>query len=83
MIEENKIKSVKASGTNGKKPALYREYWILEKLKDYSYDIEEIKYTFSTMFSVDYYLTHPYALILSRQSGLEKLNTKNILSGRK
>ena len=59
LIEENKIKPVKASGTNGKKPALYREYWILEKQKDYSHDIEEIKYTFSTMLSVDYYLAHP------------------------
>ena len=59
LIEENKIKPVKASGTNGKKPALYREYWILEKQKDYSHAIEEIKYTFSTMLSVDYYLAHP------------------------
>lgn len=59
LLEEEKIKPVKASRTNGKKPALYREYWILEEKKDYSEYIEEIKYNFSTRISVDYYLTHP------------------------
>ena len=59
LIEKAQIKPVKASKTNGKKPALYREYWILEERKDYSTYIEEIKYTFSTMLSVDYYLAHP------------------------
>lgn len=49
LLEEGRIKPVKASKTNGKKPALYREYWILEEAKDYSSYIEEIKYTFSTM----------------------------------
>ena len=58
LLEEGRIKPVKASRTNGKKPALYREYWILEETKDYSSYIEEIKYTFSTMISVDYYLAH-------------------------
>ena len=46
LLEEEKIKPVKASRTNGKKPALYREYWILEEKKDYSEYIEEIKYNF-------------------------------------
>ena len=59
LLEENHIKPVKASKTNGKKPTLYREYWLLEEPKDYSSYIEEIKYTFSTMISVDYYLAHP------------------------
>ena len=54
LLEEEKIKPVKASRTNGKKPALYREYWILEEKKDYSEYIEEIKYNFSTRISVDY-----------------------------
>ena len=58
LLEEGHIKPVKVSKTNGKKPALYREYWILEETKDYSSYIEEIKYTFSTMISVDYYLAH-------------------------
>lgn len=33
LLQEEKIKPVKASRTNGKKPALYREYWILEEQK--------------------------------------------------
>ena len=73
LLEEGRIKPVKASKTNGKKPALYREYWILEEMKDYSSYIEEIKYTFSTMISVDYYLAHldiyeedrPWVLLLN------------------
>lgn len=73
LIEEAKIKPVKASRTNGKKPALYRQYWILEKQKDYSSYVDEIKYTFSPMISIDYYLAHldiyekdrPYVLMLN------------------
>ena len=73
LLEEGCIKPVKASKNNGKKPALYREYWILEETKDYSSYIEEIKYTFSTMISVDYYLVHldiyeedrPWVLLLN------------------
>ena len=56
LLEKGQIKPVKASKSNGKKPALYREYWMVEEQKDYSNYIEEIKYTFSTMISVDYYL---------------------------
>ena len=59
LLKKGQIKPVKASKSNGKKPALYREYWMVEEQKDYSNYIEEIKYTFSTMISVDYYLAHP------------------------
>ena len=59
LLDKGWIKPVKASRTNGKRPALYREYWILEEKKDYSNYMEEISYTFSTMLSVDYYLAHP------------------------
>ena len=59
LLEKGEIKPVKASKGNGKKPTLYREYWIIEEQKDYSSYIEEIKYTFSTMLSVDYYLGRP------------------------
>ena len=34
LISEGKVKPVKASGTNGKHPALYREYWLAEQEKD-------------------------------------------------
>ena len=59
LLKKGQIKPVKASKSNGKKPVLYREYWMVEEQKDYSNYIEEIKYTFSTMISVDYYLAHP------------------------
>ncbi|MDO4338368.1 MAG: hypothetical protein Q4C91_09815 [Eubacteriales bacterium] len=59
LLEEGKIKPLKASGTNGKKPALYREYWVVEKKKDYSLLTEELKYGLLPLISVDYYLSHP------------------------
>ena len=58
LLENAKIKPLKASGTNGKKPALYREYWILEKKKDYSALEDELKFKLLPMISVDYYLSH-------------------------
>ncbi len=57
-LEAGKIKPLKASGTNGKKPALYREYWLIEPKKDYSKLEEELKYQLAPSISVDYYLSH-------------------------
>lgn len=59
LMEEGSIKQVKASGTNGKKPALYREYWVTPETKDYHVQEEELKYRLHPMIGVDYYLTHP------------------------
>jgi len=58
LLEQEKIKPVKASGTNGKRPALYRSYWVAEEKKDYSALEEELKYRLHPMISVDYYLSH-------------------------
>lgn len=60
QIERGSLKPVKASKTNGKKPALYHEYWITntDKNTDYSAYEEELKYKMSTKISVDYYLRH-------------------------
>lgn len=58
LIEENKLKPVKASGKNGKKPALYREYWLIEEQKDNSVYIEELSYNYVPAISTDYYLHH-------------------------
>ena len=58
LMEEEKIKPVKASGTNGKKPALYKEYWIIETPKDNSSLIEELSYMYVPSISTDYYLKH-------------------------
>lgn len=56
LIQEEKIKPVKASGTNGKKPALYKEYWVLEKTKDNSSFEEELSYLYVPSIATDYYL---------------------------
>ena len=58
QITKGNIKPLKASGTNGKHPALYREYWIMEKEKDYSTYEDELKYRLHPAISVDYYLSH-------------------------
>ena len=58
LLEKKKIKPVKASRLNGKSPALYREYWLLEETKDYSNFIEELRYQIIPDISVDYYLRH-------------------------
>lgn len=57
-LDVGTLKPVKASGTNGKKPALYREYWLIEEKKDYSDLEEELKYGLHPLLSVDYYLSH-------------------------
>ncbi len=59
LMEKGKIKPLKASGTNGKKPALFREYWLLEPKKDYRALEEELKYRLHPGITVDYYLAHP------------------------
>lgn len=58
QLDAGVLKPVKASGTNGKRPALYREYWIVEKPKDYSVLEEELKYGLHPLISVDHYLSH-------------------------
>ncbi len=59
LIARGRLRPVKASGINGKKPALYREYWVTEPQKDYSGLEEELKYRLVPLISVDYYLNHP------------------------
>ena len=59
LLESGKVIPVKASGKNGKTPALYREYRLTEEKKDYSHLTEELKYQISPLISIDYYLFHP------------------------
>ncbi len=58
LISEEKVKPLKASGTNGKHPALYREYWKIEPERDYYEYEDELKYRLHPLISVDYYLSH-------------------------
>lgn len=73
LIENQEIKPVKASGFNGKSPALYREYWVLEEKQDMSQYINELNYVIVPAISTDYYQTHldqyiqdrPWVLLLN------------------
>ncbi|MDO4272903.1 MAG: DUF2220 family protein [Eubacteriales bacterium] len=58
QIQDSRIKPVKASGTNGKSPSLYREYWVLEEAKDYTLLEQELKFSLLPVLSVDFYLRH-------------------------
>lgn len=59
LLDQGRIRPVLASGTNGKKPALYREYWLTEEKKDYCVLEEELKYQITPLISVDFYLKNP------------------------
>jgi len=67
LIDGRKIKPVKASGINGKSPALYREYWVIEEKQDVSQYINELNYEIVPAISTDYYQTHIDQYIQDRQ----------------
>lgn len=67
LIDSQKIKPVKASGINGKSPALYREYWVIEEKKDLSRYVNELNYEIVPAISTDYYRTHIDQYIQDRQ----------------
>lgn len=58
LLEEGKLKPVKASGKNGKKPALYKEYWWIEEQEDFSKYREELLFDYIPLISTEYYLCH-------------------------
>jgi len=58
LLEAGRIKPLLASGKNGKKPALYREYWLIEEKADTAGLEEELKYQLIPAISIDYYLKH-------------------------
>ncbi|MBR6769662.1 MAG: hypothetical protein IKM28_00170 [Lachnospiraceae bacterium] len=58
QIKKQKIKPVKSSPLNGKSPALHQSYWLLEEERDYSSQIEELKFQMAPMIQTDYYLHH-------------------------
>ncbi len=67
LIEDKKIKPVKASGINGKSPALYREYWIIEEKQDVSQYRSELNFEIVPAISTDYYQVHIDQYIEDRQ----------------
>ncbi|MBQ7585900.1 MAG: hypothetical protein IJU40_06620, partial [Desulfovibrionaceae bacterium] len=58
LMAQNKIKPVKAAGSNGKKPPLYTCYQVIAKTKDLSPYLEELKYQIDPKISISYYAKH-------------------------
>ena len=58
LLEEGKIKPLKASGKNGKTPALYKQYWCVEEQEDVSKYKEELLFDYVPLISTEYYLSH-------------------------
>ena len=58
LLEAGKLKPVKSSGKNGKKPALFLEYWLQDEQQDYSELKQELIYDTDTRISYDYYLSN-------------------------
>ncbi len=55
LIENNEIEAIKNSGGNGKKPALYKRYRIIEDEDDNSFYLDELDYKILSKFDVTYY----------------------------
>lgn len=58
LMENNQLKPVYVAGKNGKKPTLYKEYWIVEEQEDNSQYIDELSYFFVPDIETTYYLKH-------------------------
>lgn len=69
-VDEGRLKPVKTSGLNGKKPALYCAYWVVKAKEDYSKLEEELKYALHPLIANDYYLKHPEIYQQDRQQVL-------------
>lgn len=67
LLEDEEIKPVKASGKNGKRPALYNEYRVLEKKQDVSRYVEELEYLLVPAISTSYYLNHIQSYMEDRE----------------
>lgn len=58
QIRGDKIRPVKASPLNGKKPALHQSYWLVEEEKDYSRRLQELQFELPARIATDYYVKH-------------------------
>ena len=73
LLEVGKLKPVKSSGKNGKKPALYLEYWLVDEQKDYSDLEQELLYETDIGISIDYYL-HNLAVYAKEREAVRQLH---------
>nr|WP_296480951.1 DUF2220 family protein [uncultured Acetatifactor sp.] len=59
QMEAQRIRPVKSSPLNGKKPALHLYYWAEEEKPDYHEELEELNFGMDPVLCTDYYLRHP------------------------
>ena len=71
LVESGRIKPVLASKKNGKKPALYREYWELEEEQDYSALKQELLFNLASQINITYYQHNLAAYAKERQDVLQ------------
>ena len=51
---KNKIQGIKASKFNGREKPLYQEYKIIQKTKDLSFYLDELKYHLNPHINIEY-----------------------------
>ncbi len=71
LIDEEVIKPIKKSGTNGMKPALYNKYFIIDEQKDYSMYKDEINFNLNPTINTSYYLKNISKYIEDRENILK------------
>lgn len=71
LLEDKVMQIVKASGLNGRKPALYREYRILAEQEKSPQILEELKYRLSPIMDNHYYINHYSAYLEDRKDVLQ------------
>ncbi|MBP1917706.1 Wadjet anti-phage system protein JetD domain-containing protein [Youngiibacter multivorans] len=73
LVAENSLAPVKASGLNGRRPALFNRYKMIVKKKDYAEALVSIK-MLHPKFDHQYYLDHP-DLYLALEEEIEALSS--------
>ena len=58
LMSQGKISPIKASGTNGKRPAMCLKFWLYEDEADNSEYIDELRFRLSPKIDTGYYLSH-------------------------
>lgn len=67
-LQNGYLEPVKASGSNGKKPALYKKYHIITKIENEEELRQELLFSLSPALKNDYYLNHLKQYELDREA---------------
>lgn len=74
LVAEEKIKPLRTASKNGKKPALYLEYWLLEEAQDYSALKQELLFKLASQIDITYYQHNLAAYAKERQDVFQLSN---------